>query len=86
MAGVIGQELRELRIQANLSQEKLAFRAGLSRNYISLLELDQKSPTLETLAAICRVLDIRISALIARAERRQAAATGKSRSRSSTNK
>lgn len=67
---VIGPELRQARIKAKLSQEELAFRAKLSRNYISLLELEQKSPTLDTLRAICNVLNVRMSAMIAHAERR----------------
>src|ERR1700761_1307932 len=49
VAPVLGEELRKLRIAAGLTQEQLAFKAGLARNYISLLELDRKSPTLKTL-------------------------------------
>jgi len=39
--------------------------ADLSRNYISLLELDQKSPTVETLLRLAKALGVRASSLIA---------------------
>jgi transcriptional regulator with XRE-family HTH domain len=65
---VLGEEIRKTRVEARLTQEELAFKAGVSRNYISLLELNAKSPTIETLAKICKVLHVRVSALIARTE------------------
>jgi transcriptional regulator with XRE-family HTH domain len=39
---MLGGELRRLRERAKLTQEQLSFRAGLSRPYISLLELNWK--------------------------------------------
>src|SRR4051794_20172172 len=46
---MVGQELKAAREAAGLTQEKLAFKAGVDRSYISLLEHDHKSPTLDTL-------------------------------------
>jgi transcriptional regulator with XRE-family HTH domain len=40
-----------------MTQEELSFRAGLSRPYISQLERDLKSPTLDTLFLICEALE-----------------------------
>jgi transcriptional regulator with XRE-family HTH domain len=54
---MVGGELRRLREQAKLTQEQLSFRAGLSRPYISQLERDLKSPTVDTLFRICDALD-----------------------------
>jgi transcriptional regulator with XRE-family HTH domain len=65
---VLGEELRKARDSAGLTQEELAYRAKLSRNYISLLELDQKSPTFDTLTRICEALGIRLSVLAANVE------------------
>ena len=65
---MIGDEIRKVRLRAGLTQEQLALRAGLSRNYISLLELDRKSPTLKVLLRLCRVLRVKLSTLIARVE------------------
>lgn len=63
---MLGQELRRAREEAGLTQEELAQRAGLHRTYISILERDQKSPTVETLRTICAVLGLRVSVLLAR--------------------
>jgi len=68
---MLGDELRKARLAAELTQEQLAFKADLSRNYISLLELGQKSPTVETLDRICRALGIKMSGLIQRWEKRR---------------
>ncbi|HVS71897.1 MAG TPA: helix-turn-helix transcriptional regulator [Phycisphaerae bacterium] len=68
---MFGEELRRARVAAAMTQEDLAHRAKISRNYVSLLELDEKSPTLETLDRICKAMNIRVSVLIARWERRR---------------
>jgi transcriptional regulator with XRE-family HTH domain len=65
---VLGKELRKARIAAGLTQEDLAFKAKIARNYISLLELDRKSPTLKTFFQLCRALNVRPSSLIKRIE------------------
>lgn len=54
---VFGAELRRVRKAANLTQEELAFRTGLDRTYISLLERGLKSPTLTTFFRLCQELD-----------------------------
>ncbi len=48
-----------------MTQEELAFRAGLDRTYISLLERGIKSPTLTTFFQLCRVLDQKPDVFIA---------------------
>ncbi|MGA3065261.1 MAG: helix-turn-helix transcriptional regulator [Tepidisphaeraceae bacterium] len=65
---VLGAELRKARLAAGLTQEQLAFKAGVSRNYVSLLELDAKSPTVQTLTRICKAIHVKPSALLARSE------------------
>lgn len=65
---LLGSELKKARLAAKLTQEDLAFKAGLSRNYISLLELDQKSPTVNVLLRICKTLGVKPSKVIARIE------------------
>jgi transcriptional regulator with XRE-family HTH domain len=66
---LVGKVLREARQSTGLTQEALAFKAEIDRTYISYLENDQKSPTIEMLAKICASLDIAVSELIKRAER-----------------
>jgi transcriptional regulator with XRE-family HTH domain len=42
---MMGEELRKARERAELPQEQLSFKAGLSRPYISQLKRNLKSPT-----------------------------------------
>ena len=51
-------------------KKQLAFRAGIERTYVSHLENDKKSPTVQMLFRICQALDVSPSTLIARLERR----------------
>lgn len=63
-----GLTLQELRKGKGLSQEQLAFDARLSRNYISLLEKGQRSPTLVTLQLLSRALGTTLTYLASRVE------------------
>lgn len=63
-----GKALREQRLQHQFSQDALAFEAGLDRTYISLLELGHRSPTLDTMMALCAALHIKLSLLAIRIE------------------
>ncbi|WP_345785037.1 helix-turn-helix transcriptional regulator [Stenotrophomonas sp.] len=51
-----GKVLRALRRAVRMSQEELAFEADLQRNYISLLERGQNSPSIKTLFKLAPVL------------------------------
>ena len=66
---MLGEVLRKARQDVGLTQEELAFRSSVTRNYISLLELNEKSPTVNTLSRIAKALGTRASILIARMER-----------------
>jgi transcriptional regulator with XRE-family HTH domain len=65
---MMGEELRQAREQAGLTQEELSFRAGLSRPYISQLERNLKSPTVETLFLLCDALGVSASEVVGRVE------------------
>ena len=54
----IGDKLRNLRIQKNLTQEELGERTDLSKGYISQLERDLSSPSMETFFDIVEVLGV----------------------------
>ena len=51
-----GKTLRQIRKDKGLSQEELAFKTNLHRTYISLLERDQKSPSLRTVTTIAAAM------------------------------
>ena len=65
---MIGEEIRHARKAAGLSQEELGFKANMSRNYISMVELNQSSPTLDTLLRLCKAVGVRASTLVANIE------------------
>ena len=56
MEKTYGQTLREIRKENGMSQEELAFKTNLHRTYISLLERDQKRPSLRTVTTIAQAL------------------------------
>lgn len=51
-----GRILREARIRHGVSQERLAIRAGTTQSAISRIEKERLSPTVQTLAALLRLL------------------------------
>jgi transcriptional regulator with XRE-family HTH domain len=51
--------LQGLRRERGLTQEELAFRSGLDRTYISLLERGRRVPTIDTLFKLSRSLGIK---------------------------
>lgn len=65
---MLGAELKKAREAAGLTQEKLGFKAGVHRTYVSMLEREQASPTVDTLIRICKALKVRAWELIRRAE------------------
>jgi transcriptional regulator with XRE-family HTH domain len=51
-----GKTLKQLREAQGLSQEEVAFRANLDRTYISLLERDERQPTITTIFGLAEAL------------------------------
>lgn len=75
---IFGKLLRKLRISQEKSQETLAFDAGLERVFISMLELGKRRPTLKTLIALAKGLQMSLSELMLRYEEEYLKETGKS--------
>lgn len=65
-----GEVFRAARKQRGLSQEQLAFDAGMERNYVSLIECGRNSPSVRMVFKLCKALDIQPSVLLARVEDR----------------
>jgi len=57
----LGEKLRQLRSERNISQRDLARLASLSPNSISLIERDETSPSVSTLQSLAAALNIRMS-------------------------
>ena len=58
-----GERVRELRLAKGLSQEELAFRAGVHRTYLGGIERGERNPSLKNIAAIAKALDVSLSQL-----------------------
>ena len=65
---MLGRLIKEARLAQGMTQDELSHAAGLDRSYLSQLERDLKSPTVQMLLRICRALDVRPSQLIATLE------------------
>ncbi len=68
---MLGDTLRYYRKKVGLTQEQLAEKAGIHRTYVSLLERNLKSPTIDTLFLICNALHVKPSSLIKALETEQ---------------
>ena len=60
---LFGRAVRKRRRELDLSQEELAERASLHRNYISDIERGDRNPSLENIQKLAKALDIKVSAL-----------------------
>jgi len=65
---VLGEEIRKSRLQAGLTQEELAAKARLTREYVSLLELNKRMPTLPVFVRICRSMNLSAPDLLSKIE------------------
>lgn len=61
----LGLRLRALREAKHLSQEVVAKRARISREYLSRLEAGRYDPTLGVLQRLAKALDVKVRALVA---------------------
>lgn len=54
----LGVAIRDARRGAGLTQQQLADRSGVTRQWVIQLELGKANPTFENLRAVCDVLDL----------------------------
>lgn len=62
-----GRRLRGIRQERGLSQEELAFKAGLHRTYVSSAERGQRNVGLVNIGRLAQALDIEIGELFTHA-------------------
>jgi transcriptional regulator with XRE-family HTH domain len=59
-----GRRLKSIREAANLTQERVAERARSDAKYLSALENGRSSPTLDTIIALAKALNVSVSELV----------------------
>ena len=63
---VVARNLRRLRGAQGLSQEELADRADVNRNYVGMLEREEHAATLDMLEKLAEVLEVDPAELLRR--------------------
>jgi len=72
----VGSAFRQLRERTELSQEELAFRAGLDRTYVSGIERGRRNPSLKSMQRVAAQLGLSLDEVFVVA-RQLAEAAGK---------
>ena len=60
----LGENLRRLRMEKDLSQEAFAYEAKIHRTYISDLERGARNPTIRLIEKLALALDVKVSQLL----------------------
>lgn len=76
---LVGQNVRRLRLAADLSQEAVAERMGVDRAYVSTLELGKRNPTVITLWRIAEAFQVRLVDLVSEGAERPPGTVGRRR-------
>jgi transcriptional regulator with XRE-family HTH domain len=63
---VFGKELRKLRLKAGLTQEEVGASAGVSREYVSMLEAEKNVPTIDVFMRLCHAVNAYPAEVIAK--------------------
>ena len=59
----LGQRIKELLKENNMTQEDLAFKVEVDRSYMGFVERGEKNPTLSTLDKIAKALKVSLPEL-----------------------
>jgi transcriptional regulator with XRE-family HTH domain len=70
MRQVVGRNVRQNRERLGVSQEELAFRAGLHRTYVSGVERGVRNPTVLIVGRLAKALEVEPGALLGKPSRK----------------
>lgn len=62
---LVARNLRRIRVKQGISQERLAFDAGIDRSYLGGLERQTENPTVDLLDRVAEALSVTIGELFA---------------------
>jgi transcriptional regulator with XRE-family HTH domain len=68
LLSAFGQVVREARLGQRLTQEELAFNAGLNRNFVMAIEKGRRKPSIITIFSLAKGLGISPSVLVSRTD------------------
>lgn len=60
---LVGLNLRRLRVERDISQERLAFDSGVDRSYLGGMERGEENPTVDILDRLAATLAVQTGAL-----------------------
>ena len=58
LGGIVARNIRRVRLERGLTQEELAARIRINRNYVGMIERQENSPTVDMLERIAKALGI----------------------------
>jgi transcriptional regulator with XRE-family HTH domain len=61
---LFGLKVKEYRIRLNFTQEELAFKAGLHRTYVGMIERGERNISLKNIERLSKALNISIETLL----------------------
>ena len=59
-----GNKIKKLRLDKNISQEKLSFLTGFHRTYIGMIERGERNISLTNMAVFAKVFEMNLSELL----------------------
>ena len=59
-----GNRIKQLRLEKNISQEKLSFLTGFNRTYIGMIERGERNISLSNMAMFAKVFELNVSELL----------------------
>lgn len=62
---LVGFNLRRLRVERDISQERLAFDSGVDRSYLGGMERGEENPTVDILDRLAATLSVPLAGLFA---------------------
>lgn len=60
----LGENLKKIRMQKNITQSSIAKTLGVDRSFVSNIENGKTNPTLSTIANLAKVLDVKTADLL----------------------
>lgn len=70
MRPVLAREIKKARVAAGLTQEQLAAKANVSREYVNYVERGKRQPTVVVFVKLCRAMNVYPPELLAKSLRK----------------